>query len=725
MNITTAPPPAIIAQAPIADKVEALLAQMTLSEKVGQMAQLADGAVITGPGGVKENLEEAIRAGRVGSILNAVGNDRIRALQRVAVEESRLKIPILFGLDVIHGYKTIFPIPLAEACSWDLKAMEQSAHIAATEAAAHGIHWTFAPMVDIARDPRWGRIAEGAGEDPFLGGKVAAARVHGFQGPDLKAGDSVIACIKHFAGYGAALAGRDYNTVDLSQRALHQTYLPPYKAGVDAGARTVMTAFNEHDGTPCTANSYLLEDVLRKQWGFTGFVVSDWASAEEMINHGSAADRADVARQAANAGLSMEMASTTWLDNLAAQVEAGKVPMKKLDDAVRAILRVKFEKGLFENPYPPAAPSAGLRRQEAREIARKSIVLLKNEGATLPLAPGRRIALVGPLADDRKNMLGTWAGLGVGEDCRSVLDGFKARQVDVVYAKGCDVEGADRSGFAAAVQAARGADIVVAVLGESNDMSGEASSRANPELPKIQKELLAELRATGKPIALVLVNGRPLILEEEHQAVAALVEAWQLGTEAGPAITDVLLGDYNPSGKLVATFPRSVGQIPLFYSYLNTGRPYDAKNHFTTHYRDVPNTPLYPFGHGLSYTTFTYAPVQVSSPELKPGETLKVTTTLTNSGGKAGEETAQLYVRDLVGSVNRPVRELKGFQKVQLEPGQSKTVTFELSARDLAFYRKDMSFGAEAGEFKVFVGTSSATENGASFRLTAPVDARP
>jgi beta-glucosidase len=709
-----------------------LLSRMTLAEKIGQMSQFSDGGVVTGPGGTPVNLDEAVTQGNVGSVLNAVGLERIRELQRKAVEESRLGIPLLFGLDVIHGYKTIFPIPLAEACSWNLDAMQRSAHIAATEAAADGQHWTFAPMVDIARDPRWGRIAEGAGEDPWLGSQIAQARVRGFQGSDLAAPDSVLACAKHFAAYGAVTAGRDYNTVDISQRTLLETYLPPYRAAVAAGARTLMSAFTEYDGTPSSTNRYLLNDTLRGKWSFDGFVVSDWTSVHEVVAHGSAVDGKDAAAQATNAGLDMEMQSGDYLANLAALANEGKVSTNAIDNAVLNILRVKFEKGLFDNPYQgldekrrAQVTKAPDHVVAARDVARRSIVLLKNQGV-LPLTPDsqngqQKIALVGPLAADRANMLGTWAGQGVGDDCRSVQDAFTERGVDFITAKGCDINSDDRSGFAAAVAVAQQSDVIVAVMGESADMSGEASCRTKPELPGVQRELLAALKATGKPLVLVAMNGRPLTLEWEDQNCDAVVEAWHLGSEAGPAVADVLFGDHNPSGRLVTSFPRSVGQIPLHYDHTNTGRPYDKQNYFTTHYLDAPNDPLYPFGYGLSYSNYEYSPLTLSQPAIGPGDKLTVEVTIRNNSQRAGEETAQLYVRDMVGSVNRPVKQLRGFEKVALDPGQEKKIRFKLSAKDLAFYRKDMSYGAEAGEFKVWVGPHSAAGSEATFRLTDSV----
>ncbi|MDB5095927.1 MAG: beta-glucosidase [Cyanobacteria bacterium RYN_339] len=715
------------ATVPIDTQVDRLLARMTLAEKVGQMTQLSEGGVVTGPGGTK-GLEANIKAGNVGSVLNAVGAERIRKLQEIAVKQSRLKIPMLFGLDVIHGYKTIFPIPLAAACSWDMAAIERSCRVAATEAASDGCNWTFAPMVDIARDPRWGRIAEGAGEDVYLGQQVAQAQVRGFQGPDLKAPTSVVACVKHFAAYGAAQGGRDYNTVDLSRRTMLETYLPPYRAAFAAGARTAMSSFNEYDGVPATGNKWLLDDVLKQKWGFRGFVVSDWESVSEMIPHGAVADRKEAALLAANAGLQMEMQSGCYLQNLAGLVKAGKVSQAQVDDAVRRILRVKYEIGLFADPYRACDLARRGRTimnkanlDAARDVSRRSIVLLKNDKDVLPLAAGKTVALVGPLADDRENMLGTWHCQADGKQCKSLADGLKERNIKVVTAKGCDIRGTDKSGFDAAVKAAKQADVVVAVLGEAHDMSGEASSRTNLNLPGVQRDLLMALKAAGKPIVLVAFNGRPLTLDWEQENLNAIVEAWHLGTQAGPAVADVLYGDYNPAGKLVATFPRTVGQIPLFYDHMNTGRPYNKDDHYTSQYMDAPNEPLYPFGYGLSYTKFQYSPLKLSTTALKPGGKLTVEVTIKNVGARDGEEVAQLYIRDLVGSVNRPVKQLKGFCKISIKKGEARHIKFQLTPRDLAFYRADLSYGAEAGQFKVWVGPSSATGSEGAFRLTSNV----
>lgn len=708
-------------------RIDALLARMTLREKIGQMTQVSEGNNLTGPGGVV-GLEASVAAGDVGSVLNAMGVERTRALQQLAVEKTRLGIPLIFGLDVIHGYKTTFPIPLAEACSWDLPAIERAARAAATEAAADGQHWTFAPMVDIARDPRWGRIAEGAGEDVYLGCQIARARVRGFQGKDLLAHDSLVATVKHFAAYGASMAGRDYNTVDLSRRTLLETYLPPYRAAVDAGARTVMSSFNDVDGVPASANRWLMADTLKRQWGFTGFVVSDWSAIMEMVHHGHAADLKDAARLSARAGMDMDMMGNAFLQHLPALARERQVAMARLDDAVRRILRVKFEKGLFDDPYRASDAArrdralwAPAHLDAALDIARKSIVLLKNERGALPLRPGQTVALVGPLAANRDDMMGSWPGPGDPKRCRTVLEGLDGRGLKVLHAEGCTIEGTDRGRIHDAVRAARRADVVVAVVGEAALMSGEAASRADIGLPGVQRELVAALAATGKPLVLVSMSGRPLTLTAEDAQADAVVQAWHLGMRAGDAVADVLTGAFNPSGRLAATFPRHVGQIPLFYDHFSTGRPFEKGQKYTTQYLDVPNDPLYPFGHGLSYTRFEYAPLRLSTSLLAPGGKVRVETTVRNAGDRDGDEVAQLYVRDRIGSVNRPVRQLKGFRKLRLAKGEAATVAFELTPRDLAFYRQDMSFGAEAGDFDVWIGPSSAVGPKATFRLTRDV----
>ncbi|HTZ21039.1 MAG TPA: beta-glucosidase BglX [Opitutaceae bacterium] len=726
-------------------KIDDLLQRMTLEEKIGQLNQYSSGFDFTGPapaGGKDLDLYEQVEHGQVGSLLNVVGAAATRKAQQVAVENSRLHIPLLFGLDVIHGYRTMFPVPLGESASWDLAAIEASARIAATEAAAAGINWTFAPMVDICRDARWGRIMEGAGEDPYLGGLIAAARVRGFQGQDLAAVDTIAACAKHYAAYGFAEAGRDYNTVDISEQTLRNVVLPPFRAAAAAGAATFMNSFNEIGGVPSTGSVHLQRDILKGEWGFAGFVVSDWGSIGEMINHGTAKDLADAAQIALTAGSDMDMESRAYIGQLAQLVQAGRVDVKLIDDAVRRILRVKFALGLFDDPYRYCDPQ---REQQtllvpehlavARDVARKSIVLLKNEGQLLPLAPGlRRIAVIGPLAADQDAPLGNWRAQALPNSAVSLLQGIQAAVgagTDVVYAQGAALtigeagfrkhvvfNTTDRSGFPAAVAAARQAEVVILALGEGASQSGEGRSQVDIGLKGLQDELLRAVLAANPHVVVVLMNGRPLTIPWLAENVPAVVEAWQLGSQAGHAIADVLFGRYNPSGKLPACFPRSVGQLPLYYSYKNTGRPANSEGEvFWSHYTDSPNTPLYPFGFGLSYTTFGYSDIRLSQPVIAAGETLRVTVTVTNTGARAGKEIVQLYVRDLVGSVTRPVKELKGFRAVELAPGKAKEVTFELTTADLAFYTARGQWEAEPGEFHVFVGTNSEDTKEATFTL--------
>lgn len=696
-------------------KIEALLAQMTLAEKIGQLTLFTTDWGSTGPT-IREGYKTDVRTGACGALFNSHTAVFTRELQRVAVEESRLKIPLLFGYDVIHGYKTIFPIPLGEAASWDLEAIEQAAHVAAAESAAAGLHWTFAPMVDVCRDPRWGRIMEGAGEDTYLGSRIAEARVRGFQGEKIGATDRVLACVKHFAGYGASTAGRDYNTVDMSERFFRETYLPPYEAAVRAGAATVMTSFNDLDGVPATANAFLLKKILRDEWGFRGFVVTDYTSINEMVNHGTAANDKEAGEQALNAGVDMDMQGAVFQRFTAESLKEGKVKMADIDEAVRRILWMKFELGLFDNPYKFSDEAREKRvvfsaenRAAARDVSRKSIVLLQNEGAVLPLKKGsQRIALVGPLAENKLDLIGNWSGAGDGINCVSLAEGIRAAtSAEIFTAKGCEVEGDDRSGFAAAIEAAKKADVVVVAVGERAMMSGEAASRAELGLPGAQEDLILELAKTGKPVVVVLMNGRPLAIPRVAEKAAAILETWWLGTETGHAIADVLFGDYNPSGKLPVTFPRSVGQVPIFYNEKSTGRPFNPDSKWTSKYIDMLNSPQWAFGHGLSYTTFKYSNLQVDKSKFRAGESVRVKVTVTNTGSRAGEEVVQLYTHDLVASATRPVKELKGFQKISLPAGASKTVEFVLTERDLAFFRKDMTFGAEPGEFEVMVGGSS------------------
>ena len=696
-------------------KIEALLAQMTLAEKIGQLTLFTTDWGSTGPT-IREGYKTDVRAGACGALFNSHTAAFTRELQRVAVEESRLKIPLLFGYDVIHGYKTIFPIPLGEAASWDLEAIEQSAHVAAAESAAAGLHWTFAPMVDVCRDPRWGRIMEGAGEDTYLGSRIAEARVRGFQGEKIGATDRVLACVKHFAAYGAPTAGRDYNSVDMSERVFREIYLPPYEAAVRAGAATVMTSFNDLDGVPATANAFLLKKILRDEWGFRGFVVTDYTSINEMVNHGTAANDKEAGEQALNAGVDMDMQGAVFQRFTAESLKEGKVKLADIDEAVRRILQIKFELGLFDNPYKFSDEAREKRvvfsaenRAAARDVSRKSIVLLQNEGAVLPLKKGsQRIALVGPLAENKLDLIGNWSGAGDGVNCVSLAEGIRAATTAEIFtAKGCEVEGDDRSGFAAAIEAAKKADVVVVAVGERAMMSGEAASRAEIGLPGAQEDLVLELAKTGKPVVVVLMNGRPLAIPRVAEKAAAILETWWLGTETGHAIADVLFGDYNPSGKLPVTFPRSVGQVPIFYNEKSTGRPFNPDSKWTSKYLDMPNSPQWAFGHGLSYTTFKYSNLQVDKSKFRPGESVRVKVLVTNTGSRAGEEVVQFYIHDLVASATRPLKELKGFRKIALPAGASKEVEFVLTERDLAFFRKDMTFGAEPGEFEVLVGGSS------------------
>ncbi|NUQ25408.1 MAG: glycoside hydrolase family 3 C-terminal domain-containing protein [Saprospiraceae bacterium] len=702
----------------IEQKIDSVLARMTLEEKIGQLTLFTSDWDVTGPT-VRENYKADIKAGKVGAIFNAHTAAFNRELQRIAVEETRLGIPLLFGYDVIHGYKTIFPIPLGEAASWDLEAIEKSSRVAAVEASAAGLHWTYAPMVDIARDPRWGRICEGAGEDTYLGSVIAAARVKGFQGKDLAADNTLAACVKHYAAYGAAQAGRDYHTVDMSERVLREVYLPPFKAAKDAGVRTFMTSFNELDGVPATANGLLLTDILRKEWGFNGFVVTDYTSINEMVDHGSAANEKDAGEQAINAGVDMDMQGAVFYNYLAQSVKEGKVNVKTIDEAVRRILRIKFELGLFDDPYRYSDVERERRlvmspehQEIARDVSRKSIVLLKNERQALPLNKTiGTLAVVGPLADNKSELIGSWSAAGDYTKSVSLLEGIRAKigpGTSLLHVKGCEVEGADKSGFEAALVAAAKADAVVLAIGEKAQMSGEAASRAFIDLPGVQQDLVKALAATGKPLIVVLMNGRPLAVPEVHDKASAILETWFLGTQAGHAIADVLFGDYNPSGKLPVTFPRNLGQVPIFYNMKNTGRPMDPNDKYTSKYLDSPNTPLYPFGYGLSYTTFKYGVPVLSKNSFKASEQITVTVPVTNTGTRGGEEVVQLYVRDLVGSVTRPVKELVDFRKVMLKAGEKKEVVFKLSADQLKFYDRQLKWVAEPGEFDVMVGGNSA-----------------
>ncbi len=707
-------------------KIDSIMRQMTLDEEIGQMVLYTSDWDVTGPS-LKKGYMDEIRKGNCGNIFNAHTAAYTRKLQKIAVEESRLHIPLLFGYDVIHGHKTIFPISLGESASWDMEAIEKSARVSAAEAAASGINWTFAPMCDISVEPRWGRVSEGAGEDPYLGSKIAAARVHGFQGKSLADTLTVLACVKHFAGYGAPIAGRDYNTVDMSERVFLDTYLPPYKAAIDAGAMSVMCSFNELNGIPATGSVYLLKDILRKQLHFKGFVVTDYTGINEMVNHGVVANEADAGKMAAKAGVDMDMQGEVYFKYLKKQVESGEVPLQAVNEAVHRILKVKFLLGLFDDPYRYCNEAREKREvyapahlEASLDVAKKSMVLLKNSNNVLPLKKGEKIAVIGQLATSTRDLLGSWKAAGDWNFMKSVLDEVKAFNGDanVTYAEGCKVQGDDRSGFTAAIASARGASKIVMVIGESCEWSGEATSRTSINIPGVQTELLEKLKALNKPIVLVLMNGRPLDLSRESELADGILEAWFPGTMGGKAITQVLFGEYNPSGKLTMTFPRNLGQVPVYYYEKNTGRPnYLPNPKYKSRYIDCPNDPLYPFGFGLSYTTFAYSDIKLSTKELTEKGELKASVRVTNTGNVAGEEVVQCYVRDLVGSVTRPVKELKGFEKIALKMGESKVVTFSITHDMLAFHRADMSYGTEPGDFKLFIGTNSRDVKETNFKL--------
>lgn len=709
-------------QKTIDQKVEELMKKMTLEEKIGQLNQYTNDANPTGPLVVNPNKQNEIKSGFLGSMLNVNGAERTRKYQELAMQ-SRLKIPLLFGLDVIHGYKTTFPIPLAEAASWDLQAIELGARIAAIEAAASGVHWTFAPMVDIGRDPRWGRVMEGAGEDTYLGSKIAYARVKGFQGQKLGDLNSVMACAKHFAAYGAAVGGRDYNSVDMSERMLWETYLPPFKAAVDAGAATFMNSFNDINGIPATGNKYIQRDILKGKWGFKGFVVSDWGSISEMITHGYSKDGKEAAYSAITAGSDMDMESNAYRNNLAQLVKENRVPIATIDDAVRRILRKKFELGLFDDPYKYSnqerqdkALSNPEHSKIAREMAAKSIVLLKNEKNILPLSKETKtIAFIGPMVKSKRDNHGFWS-----IDLKEIdstyivsqwegLENKVGKNTKLLYAKGCGVLDQSKAGFQEAIDVANQSDVVILSIGERHNMSGEAKSRSNIHLPGVQEDLIKELQKTGKPIVILINAGRPLVFNWTADNMPTIVYTWWLGTEAGNAIADVLFGDYNPSGKLPMTFPRDEGQIPIYYNNFSTGRPsINEDKVYKSSYIDLPNTPQFSFGHGLSYTTFGYSNLKLSKSKMKSNEAIEVSLTLTNTGKVAGEEVVQLYLRDQFGSVVRPVKELKDFQKIKLEAGESKTITFSINKEKLSFYNKDLKWIAEPGDFDLMIGSSSS-----------------
>ncbi|MBC7888153.1 MAG: beta-glucosidase BglX [Ferruginibacter sp.] len=728
--------------------IDALMKKMTVDEKIGQLNLPGSGDIVTGQA-ANSDIGKKIREGKVGGLFNIKTVAKIRAVQKVAMEESRLKIPLLFGMDVIHGYETVFPIPLGLSCTWDMKAIEKSAQIAAMEASADGINWTFSPMVDIARDPRWGRIAEGSGEDAYLGSQIAKAMVKGYQGDGVFKNNTIMACVKHFAFYGAAEAGRDYNTTDMSRVRMYNEYLPPYKAAVDAGAGSVMASFNEVDGIPATGNKFLMTDVLRGQWGFKGFVVTDYTGINEMMDHGMG-NLQTVSALALKAGIDMDMVGEGFLTTLKKSLQDGKVTPAQIDAACRRILEAKYKLGLFEDPYRYCDINRAktdiftdASRKTAREIAAQSFVLLKNTNNLLPIKKSGTIALIGPLADAKENMPGTWSVAADFTKAVSVLAGLQAAvgtKAKILYAKGANLDAdtlfEQRAGMFGkaftrdsrpaqqiideAVAVASQSDVVVAALGESAEMSGESSSRSDIEIPQVQQELLMALLKTGKPVVLVLFTGRPLALKWEHDHTPAILNVWFGGSEAGSAIADVLFGDVNPSGKLSTTFPQNIGQVPIFYNHKNTGRPLENGKwfqKFRSNYLDVSNDPLYPFGYGLSYTNFTYSAVELSRGSIKPSEKLTATVTVTNSGTVTGKEVVQLYIRDMVGSSTRPVKELKGFQKIELKAGESKKISFNISVGDLKFYNYDLKYVAEPGDFKVFIGGNSRDVKEADFKL--------
>lgn len=718
--------------------IDALMKKMTLEEKIGQLNLPSSGDITTGQA-KSSDIAKKIREGKVGGLFNIKSVAKIKDVQRVAVEESRLKIPLLFGMDVIHGYETVFPIPLGLSCTWDMPLIERSAQIAAKEASADGINWTFSPMVDICRDPRWGRIAEGSGEDAYLGSEIAKAMVKGYQGNDLTKNNTIMSCVKHYALYGAPEAGRDYNTTDMSRQRMYNEYFPPYKAAVDAGVGSVMASFNEIDGIPATANKWLMTDVLRKQWKFNGFVVTDYTGINEMIDHGIG-DLQTVSARALDAGIDMDMVGEGFLTTLQKSLKEKKITVAQIDAACRKILEAKYKLGLFQDPYKYCDENRSKtevftaeHRREARSIAAQSFVLMRNQNNILPLKKSGTIALIGPLADNKENMPGTWSVAADFSKATSLLAGMKelvGDNVKILHARGSNLDEdslfEERAGMFGkslrrdkrpasvilqeALEIASQSDVIIAALGESSEMSGESSSRTNIEIPKLQQDLLKALVKTGKPVVLVLFTGRPLAMKWESENVPAILNVWFAGSEAGYAITDALFGDVNPSGKLTTTWPQNVGQVPLFYNHKNTGRPLGEGKwfeKFKTNYLDVSNDPVYPFGYGLSYTQFSYGELQLSKTNLKGNEMLKASVTVTNTGQFTGKEVVQLYIRDVVGTVTRPLKELKGFQKVELKPGESKVVTFTITPEHLKFYNYDLKYDWEPGEFQIMIGTNS------------------
>jgi beta-glucosidase len=710
--------------------VDDLINKMTLEEKIGQLSLFTSDWSSTGPS-MRNDYTDLIRQGKAGSVFNAYTVDFVHELQRIAVEETRLHIPLIFGYDVIHGHRTIFPIPLGQASTWDTTMIEKSERIAATEATAEGLNWVFAPMVDISRDPRWGRVMEGSGEDTFLGSLISAARVKGYQGENLSDNNSVIACVKHFAAYGAPQAGRDYHTVDMSERSLYEWYLPVYKAAVDAGVGSVMTSFNEIAGIPSTSNKWLLTDLLRDDWKFDGFIVTDYGSINELIPHGVASDQVHAAELSIKAGVDMDMQGSAFLDHLEDLVKSKKVTEESINNAVRRVLVAKYRLGLFEDPYRYCDKKREAEeimtpgfRAFAREFAAKSCVLLKNENKTLPIpATVKTIALIGPLADSKEDMLGSWSGAGQADKCVTLLEGLKNRvkgSVNILTVKGCGINNEGTEEINKAVSAAQKSDFVILALGESRMMSGEAACRTDISLPGIQMKLAEAVIKTGKPVAVVLFNGRPLVIPDLDKIAPAILETWFGGTEAGNGIADVLFGETNPSGKLTMTFPRNVGQIPVFYNSKNTGRPINPENpyeKYKSNYLDTPNDPLYPFGYGLSYTSFSYSEIKLTRDSISPDENLVASVDISNTGDMDGEEIVQLYVRDLVGEVTRPVKELKAFRKVHIKKGETVTVTFTIFPEDLSYYHQDMRFSVDPGDFELFIGTNSEKTKKILFKI--------
>ncbi|MEP0366976.1 MAG: beta-glucosidase BglX [Cyclobacteriaceae bacterium] len=719
-------------------RVDSVMSLMTLDEKIGQLNLPSAGDINTGLA-KSTGIVPKIKEGKVGGLFNISTVEKIKATQKVAVEESRLGIPLIFGMDVIHGYKTLFPIPLGMSCIWDMDLVEESARMAAKEATADGIAWTFSPMVDVSRDPRWGRISEGSGEDAFLGSEIAKAMVRGYQGDDLAMENTMMACVKHYALYGAAEAGRDYNTVDMSHQRMYNEYFPPYKAAVDAGVGSVMASFNEVDGVPATGSKWLMTEVLRNQWGFDGFVVTDYTGITEMVEHG-VGDTLQVSARALDAGVDMDMVSEAFLDKTKIALEKGLVTEAQIDAACRRILEAKFKLGLFDDPYKYCDESRAKsevftaeNRQVARRIAAQSMVLLKNEGDILPLQKKGTIALIGPMANNRLNMAGTWSVAGDFDKSVSIMDGLKKAVGDeatIRYARGCNVvpdatlesrisvfgkptfrdQRSEEEMTREAVRLVKKSDVAVVVIGEASESSGESSSMSNIEIPDNQRELVAAILATGKPVVAVVLAGRPLALTWEEQNIPAMVNMFFAGSEAGDAIADVLFGEVNPSGKLSASFPQNVGQVPVFYNHKNTGRPLPEGKwfqKFKSNYLDIPNEPLYPFGYGLSYTSFEYGDIQVSQSSLQGDQTLTVSVDVTNTGSYEGKEVVQLYIRDLIGSVTRPVKELKGFKKLSFKASETRTVSFEVTTEDLKFYNYDLDFVWEPGDFEIMVGTNS------------------